>query len=138
MKYLLFCISLFLVLGCTNNVSDKDISLLNGYWEIAEVEFNDGQKKKYTVNPTIDYIQVKGLKGFKKKVHPKFNGSYDTSDDAEAFTLIKKDGSFIFSYKNSLSQWEEKLVQLKEDTFSVTNQDKITYTYKRYKPLNIK
>ncbi len=138
MKYLLFCISLFLVLGCTNNVSDKDISLLNGYWEIAEVEFNDGQKKKYTVNPTIDYIEVKGLKGFKKKVHPKFNGSYDTSDDAEAFTLIKKDGSFIFSYKNSLSQWEEKLVQLKEDTFSVTNQDKITYTYKRYKPLNIK
>jgi hypothetical protein len=118
-------------------VSLENIEQLNGYWEIAEVEFNNGQKKKYTINPSIDYIEVKDMKGFKKKVHPKFDGSYDTSDDAEGFTLIEKEGNIIFSYKNALAEWEEQLIKLEENTFSITNQDKITYTYKRYEPLNI-
>ena len=137
MKSLLSLICILFLLSCSSSVSLENIEQLNGYWEIAEVEFNDGQKKKYTINPSIDYIEVKDMKGFKKKVHPKFDGSYDTSDDAKAFTLIEKEGNIIFSYKNALAEWEEQLIKLEENTFSITNQDKITYTYKRYEPLNI-
>jgi hypothetical protein len=137
MKSLIPLVSLFILIGCENSVSLENIDQLNGYWEIVEVEFNDGQVKKYTVNPSIDYIEVKGMRGFKKKVHPKFDGSYDTSNDAENFTLLKKEDNIIFFYENSLAQWEEQLVKLEKNAFSITNQDNITYTYKRYEPINI-
>ena len=129
--------ALLLFLGCTDTVSKEDLNLLNGYWEIASVKFPDGQKKTYTVNPSIDYIELTEMQGFKKKVHPKFDGTYDTSNDAESFTIIENKGVFIISYKNKLSAWEERLIKLENDSFQIVNEEHITYFFKRYEPINI-
>lgn len=137
MKYFATLFFAFLVLGCSTSISKKALDDLNGYWEIAEVEFSDGQKKTYTINPSVDYIELKEMKGFKKKMHPKFDGTYDTSNAAEHFKLIEKDGAFLFSYKNNLSQWEEQIIAVEENSFSIINEENITYTYKRYKPIKI-
>ncbi|WP_350292258.1 hypothetical protein [uncultured Croceitalea sp.] len=137
MKHIATLLFTFLVFGCANSISKETLDNLNGYWEIAEVEFSNGQRKTYTINPSVDYIELKEMKGFKKKMQPKFDGTYDTSNDAEHFILLEKEGVFLFSYKNDLSEWEEQIIALEENSFSIINEENITYTYKRYEPIKI-
>lgn len=133
----LIIVIVFICISCQKRIADEALPTLAGYWEIEHVEFANGGKKQYSVNPSVDYIQVAGMKGFRKKVHPKFDGSFDTSDDAELFDIIKKDEHFVMVYKNAWSTWEEKLMVLESNSFSVQNEEGLRYTYKRYKPLNI-
>ncbi len=128
---------LFFIFGCSNSISKEDLTQLNGYWEIEQVVFPDGNTKAYKVSTTVDYIQLEGVEGFRKKVSPKFDGTYETSDDAESFSITEKDGSFILNYKTELSEWSEKLEDLDADTFSVVNEEGLQYDYKRFEPISI-
>lgn len=124
--------------GCKKTtVAETDLHHLNGYWEIAEVEFPDGSKKQYTVNPSIDFIKLEGEEGFRKKMQPKFDGTYNTTNDTEYFTLSQTNETFTLHYKNEFSEWEEKLVAVDSLSFSVTNEEGITYSYKRFEPIKI-
>ena len=118
MKYLTL-ISLFFIISCNTSVGKEQLHLLNGYWEIKEVRFSDGTKKEYTINSTVDYITLDSLNGFRKKVNPKFNGTYETSDDAEPFNIRIKNDSIFMEYKNELTSWEEVLISLNKKNFSV-------------------
>ncbi len=131
---LLLC---FTVLISCNSVSNAKLTLLNGYWEIDRVEFPNGGEKQYKMSQNIDYIQLKNLKGFRKKVNPKFDGSYETSDDAELFEIQINDGLYTIMYKNDLSEWQETLTAISKDNFSVQNADGIQYHYKRFEPINL-
>ncbi len=125
-------------LGCKNNViPEQELSNLNGYWEITEVTFADGTKKSYTVNPTIDFIHLENNQGFRKKVQPKFDGSFNTSNITESFKVNYSNEVIILQYENNLSAWEEKLVQLDSSSFSVLNEEGIKYSYKRFQPIVI-
>lgn len=136
-RILLFYVILF-SLGCKNtSVSKEDLVHLNGYWEIEEVEFPDGTKKKYSVNPSVDFIQIEDMKGFRKKVQPKFDGNYTASNDTESFSISYINEMITLHYKNNLSAWEEKLVQLDSSYFSVLNEEGIKYSYKRFQPIVI-
>src|SRR5690606_6245952 len=74
-------ILLLMLLGCKKiAVAEADLQYLNGYWEIAEVEFPDGSKKQYTVNPSVDFIKLNDGEGFRKKMQPKFDGTYNTTN----------------------------------------------------------
>jgi len=137
MKHFLFIFSFFIYLGCTTKVSQEDISNLNGYWEIEQVTFPNGNTKEFAVNPTVDYIELDGLKGFRKKMQPKFDGSFTTSNDAELFQIQERGGQFEFHYKNEMSEWKEVIKSISKDKFSVINQDTLTYTYKRFQSINI-
>ncbi len=137
MKQSLSILLMFLLLSCGKTVKEKDLNLLNGYWEITEVQFMNGGKKEYKISPSVDYIQLKNLKGFRKKVNPKFNGSFETSDDAESFIIQKEGELFSLMYKNNLSEWKETLIDLSEQSFSVKNAEGTIYQYKRFEPLNI-
>ena len=132
---LLGCIVFFV--GCFNSISKEDLTQLNGYWEIEQVVFSDGETKEYNVNTTIDYIQVEGVKGFRKKVTPKFDGTYQTSDDVEEFVISESDGDFTINYQTELSEWSETLTALGVDTFSVVNEEGKRYEYKRFQPITI-
>jgi len=124
--------------GCKSEVSSEDITNLNGYWEIQEVTFSNGETKEFNVNPTIDYIEVKELKGLRKKVQPNFEGRYTATKDAEPFIIEERDGQFIFHYKNEMSEWREKIHAISRDNFTVINQDTLKYTYKRFQPVKLK
>ena len=137
MKHFLFLICFIMFFGCTTKVSEEDLKDLNGYWEIEQVTFPNGETKEFTINPSIDYIELKELKGFRKKMQPKFDGSFTTSNDAEPF-LIKTNGDkFEFHYKNDMSEWIEEIKSVSKDKFAVTNQDTLTYTYKRFQSIKI-
>lgn len=131
-------ILLLMLLGCKKiAVAEADLQYLNGYWEIAEVEFPDRSKKQYTVNPSVDFIKLEGKEGFRKKMQPKFDGTYNTTNDTEYFTLSQTNEIFTFHYKNEFSEWEEKLVAVDSLSFSVTNEERVTYHYKRFEPIKI-
>lgn len=127
----------YFFISCSQQIVENDLKLLEGYWEIEKVTLPDGNIKTYNVNMTIDYIKMNGLKGYRKKVKPKFNGTYDTSNDAEPFIVLKKGESFQLEYKNDLSHWTESLVELSKDNFSVLGEDGTQYDYKRYEPINV-
>ena len=127
----------FLLLGCAKKINKTDLSLLNGYWEIEKVTFPDGSSKDYKVNTSVDYIKYEAMSGYRKKVQPTLNGTFSATDDAKFFTILEKNGTFEIYYKNGLSEWQEQLVTLSKDHFSVSGQDNLIYSYKKYHPINI-
>lgn len=138
MRRILPFLLILMLWGCNDaSVNQDDLHYLNGYWEIAEVEFPDGSIKEYGMNPSVDFIKLKGEKGFRKKMKPKFDGTYDTSKDVEGFTVSNANETIILRYSTELSEWEEKLIQLDSVSFSVTNQEDVTYKYKRFEPIKI-
>ncbi|WP_276166217.1 hypothetical protein [Zobellia alginiliquefaciens] len=126
-----------LVLGCSSGISKEDLSKLGGYWEITKVTLPDGNVKEYNVNTSVDYISIDGEEGFRKKMQPRLNGTYETSDDAEAFVITQKEQSFSIDYKTELSEWSEQLIELDDTSFSVKNAEGIRYDYKRFEPISI-
>ena len=137
MKKILGLLLFVTLVACAPKVDLEALPGLNGYWEIEKVVFPDGSSKSYEINASIDFIQIEGKEGYRKKLQPQFDGSYRTSDDAERFTVIEKSGVLIMSYTNAGQSWEETLVALLEDRFEVVNQTGITYHYKRYEPLEL-
>ncbi|MBR9854977.1 MAG: hypothetical protein GYB37_10430 [Algicola sp.] len=138
MKRILSFLLILILWGCADSsISKEDLHYLNGYWEISEVIFPDGGVKEYGINPNIDFIQLKENKGYRKKMKPQFDGTYDTSKDMESFLISHANESVILRYSTPLSEWEEKLVQLDSVSFSVTNQEGVTYKYKRFEPIKI-
>ncbi len=124
-------------MGCSSKPTVEDLPLLNGYWEIKRVTFPNGQLKEYSISTTVDYFELKGREGYKKKMNPKLNGTYDTSNDAEFFTVKEKEGRFFLHYQNTLSDWKEELLQLEKDAYQIKNQEGISYFYERYQAINI-
>lgn len=139
MKYFFSLCVVLLAGSCKKDgVEEKDLSYLNGYWEIMEVSLPDGSKKEYTVNPSIDFIQLENRMGFRRKLKPNFNGTYDASNrDMEKFNIKPKNETFLLIYDNEFDQWEEELVELDSLFFSVVNQEGIKYSYKRFQPIAI-
>jgi len=130
-------ILLFLLLGCKKEVTKNDLTLLNGYWEIVKVTFPDGNEKEYKVNTSVDFITLQGSEGYRKKVQPKLDGTFETSDDAEPFEIVETANGFAFKYANSLSKWQEEIFELSDNTFSIKNEEGLVYKYRRYEPINI-
>lgn len=138
MKRILPFLLTLLFWSCNDSsINKEDLQYLNGYWEISEVEFPDGSIKEYGMNTNIDFIQLKEEKGYRKKMKPQFDGSYDTSKDVEDFEISRINENFTLRYKNEFSEWEEKLVELDSVSFSVINQEGVTYKYKRFEPIKI-
>ncbi|MEM6865179.1 MAG: hypothetical protein AAF575_08350 [Bacteroidota bacterium] len=138
MKGLCCVILFFLFLGCADKtIEERQLPLLNGYWEIQKVEFPGGDSKAYKASNSLDFILLKGKKGFRKKVQPRINGTYMVSENDESFQLLKKEETYVFYYKNYLSEWQEQLVSLDSVSFTTKNEEGILYFYKRYEPISI-
>jgi len=130
---------LFVLLSaCRSQIAKTDLQVLNGYWEIEKVTFPNGTHKSFTVNPVIDYIEVSSeLTGFRKKVHPKFDGTYTTSNDATHFAIVPIEAGFQIQYKEASGIRMESLIHITNTQFSVVNSEEITYTYKRFHPITV-
>lgn len=127
---------LVLVVGCNSKVSKEDLTNLNGYWEIEKVTFANGDTRDFMPSTTIDYLELNGMEGFRKKVQPKFNGTFETSNDAEYFSIEEKEGDLKIHYTADKHS-REALISVSKTNFSVVDNDTITYTYKRYEPMNL-
>lgn len=129
---------MLLLFGCEQSLTVKDLEHLNGYWEIEKVVFPDGKHKTYNANTTVDYIYLDDLKGFRKKVYPALDGSFDATDDVVEFKVIQKDGMFYMHYHKEQNDWTEELLAVSPDKFTVLNEGNIRYHYKKFQPIEIR
>lgn len=137
MKNIFFILITLLTLSCSNNPEDQ-LQHLDGYWEIEEVIMPDGSKREYKISETIDYIEVTdSLTGFRKKLQPKFDGSYITTSDAESLKVVVENNNLNIYYKTPYAEWKETIVKVTKMQLIVENQEKIRYVYKRYEPIVI-
>lgn len=130
-------ILLILIVSCSQNPEDFK-QHVTGYWEISEVILKDGTKRQYKINETIDYIEInKDSVGFRKKLKPNFNGTYETSKDAEQFVFKIENDSLNLYYKTPFAHWKETILKASKDKLQVINQNKDLYIYNRYTPITI-
>jgi hypothetical protein len=134
MKYLTGILFIVLV-ACTEAIKLEDVQLLNGYWQIDTVTFPDDSKKTYELSASLDFIQLDNGKGYRKKVQPALDGTFDTSDDAISFEILLRDDGIFLLYSNTSDKWEELLLQVDLNSFTVRNEAGIEYLYKRFEPL---
>ncbi len=114
------------------------INNISGYWEIEHVKFSDGSKKNYTINETIDYIEVnKDRTGFRKKMKPTFSGTYITSENKQSFKIKIENDSLNVYYKSAYTSWKETILSSSKKHLEIVNQNNVVYLYKRYTPLNL-
>ena len=59
MKRIIPIFTFLLLVSCQSEIKKEDLSKLNGYWGIKEVELPNGEKKDYKINETIDYYKEK-------------------------------------------------------------------------------
>lgn len=138
MKRIISVFVFLLLVSCQSEIKKEDLSKLNGYWEIKEVEMPSGEKKDYKVNETIDYFQVKNNVGFRQKVMPRFDGKFGTNDIKEELKIIEKDAHFFIEFKTNYGKWQEEIITLEDSTLVLKNKEELIYEYKRHIPFSLK
>ena len=135
MKRVLILLTLVIITSCTKN-PEALIEHIDGYWEIESVTLSNGTKKDYKVNQTVDYIVLgDSLKGFRKKMNPRFDGKYETSKDAETLQLIIENDSLNLYYTTKYASWKETVLQANKNQLEIVNQNNNVYLYKRFTPI---
>ncbi|WP_228852179.1 hypothetical protein [Aegicerativicinus sediminis] len=136
MKGLLLIPIVFLI-SCSTKPSIENLTHLNGYWEIQEVQKPNTSSFKYSYNSTIDYFEINDeLKGFRKKLMPQLDGTFQENGTAETIAIITDPETLKIIYTTPYSTWEESIIKLNERELELVNTDKVRYIYKRYSPLN--
>lgn len=139
-KTLCFGMLALLLVSCTNQPENPEpfIKHVEGYWEITEVIFPNGEKKIYKYNDTVDYISINdSLQGFRKKLKPGINDTYFTSEDAEALVLKIENDSLNMYYSTAYNRRKETILEATPEHLRVINKNKVVYLYKRYTPINL-
>ncbi|WP_276390154.1 hypothetical protein [Eudoraea chungangensis] len=129
-----FGVAFLLLISCAEKVTQESLALLNGYWEIKEVRFPDGQTKEYEINPTVDYYFLRETTGYKKKVKPRMDGTFTITADSEEFEIHSSKEEFWISYSNNLSSREEQLIEISNNIMVLKDKDGLSYRYSRYNP----
>jgi hypothetical protein len=133
-----------LLFSCKQDITEQDITKINGYWEIKKVILKDGEKKDYKINETIDYFQLrqaqsdKKWNGFRQKVMPQLDGTYKTNNLKEALSVTSENGSYYVNYSTSYGKWKEEIIEIQDSVLVLKNKDDLEYNYKRYKPFSLK
>lgn len=132
MKKIIFFLLVSMIVSCSK-IEEKDISLLNGYWEITKVEMPSGEEKEYKINESVDYFKVENLKGIRKKLVPQLDGTFLTNEVQENVTIEFVDGKAIAHYKTNYATWDEEIIKLTDKELVVKNQQDIEYFYTKKK-----
>ena len=137
-KIITFFLLGMLLISCKQSITTKDISKINGYWEIQKVKLPEGGKKEYKVNETIDFFKIKDNKGFRQKVMPQLDGTYLTNDLKENVLISNKDGNYYLNYSTNYGKWKEEIIEIKDSVLVLKNAANLEYHYKRQVPFSLK
>lgn len=124
--------------ACSKAIPEEDLAKINGYWEIEKAILPDGAEKEYSINETIDYFELKGTEGFRKKVMPQLDGTYRTADTSEEIAVKQEDGMTYIHYTTKYAKWKEQLIELTDDELILRNNHDMEYHYKRPAKFSLK
>lgn len=135
--YAILLALVFFEMGCAG-APKENIQLLNGYWEIAEIENAYGSKKEFILSQNIDFFELtQEGKGVRKKVQPDIQGNFTTTNASENIDIVIKGNTVFIKYSTAFDSWKEELIFLSNEKLVLQNEENYTYTYKRYEPLSI-
>ena len=109
---------------------------LGGYWEIVSVTMPDGNKKDFSINAVVDYIEVSEEKGVRTKVSPQFDGSFINNGVTEKFELKIEADSLRLYYETPFDKWKETVLIATDSLLKIINIDSKIYTYKKFRKFN--
>lgn len=134
----LFClIATLLQLSCSQDPAVQ-LELLNGYWEIAQIENSHGSVKEYSISQNIDFFEITAQgKGVRKKVQPDLNGNFTTTNAKENIDILTTETTVFLKYSTAFDTWQEEILSVSKEKLRLRNKDNFTYTYRRYQPLSI-
>lgn len=130
LKIYFFLVLLFL-LSCKSEVTREDIGLLNGFWEIEKVQFQNGEVKEYKVNEAVEQFEIHKDSGKRRKVKVLLDGNFIANHVLQTLVIEQKEGSWVLNNKTDFDQWEEKIIELNKSLLLVENQAGIIYFYKK-------
>ncbi|WP_432410358.1 lipocalin family protein [Rasiella sp. SM2506] len=135
-KYIPIAIILTIISSCAKQDANEQIQYLDGYWSIEKAILEDGTEKEFTISTTIDFMEINGKTGIRKKVQPKLDGTFLTSNDAETFEIKIEDDSLRLYYTTPFDSWKETVLKAKDSSLVVLNPDGKTYFYKKFATFN--
>ena len=131
LNYKLVAILLVFLASCTHNITPEELQQLNGYWNISSVTIN-GTTKALPATINTDYFFLdQNLKGFRKKLTPRFDGKFQKNNDQETLSVIFVEQEPYLVYQTKFNTWKEKIVSLTASEVKLMNQDGKIYHYKR-------
>ena len=131
--YLFFAILIF---SCNKPIADGELNNLNGYWEISKVIMADGSYREYKINETVEHIQIGKTAGIRKKLKPRFDGTYAETGLIEEFAIVREDDRVLIKYSTEMDSWSEEIITLTKDELVVRASEN-EYHYRRPVPFNI-
>ena len=136
MKYFIPII-FFILISCTDKVTQQDLQQLNGYWDIDKVESVDKKITKYGANSTIDFYFVNEQnEGYRKKTTLDFSGTYKTNNIKDKIVIEAKNGAFIIKTTTSLDNWEDIIVSLTKEKLVLKNEKGVLFYYNKHEKFN--
>ena len=113
----------------------KNLQYLNGYWEISSVSIEGKEVKNYPFSGTIDYFILGENNGYRKKVKPKIDGSFDVTMHEIEFKIEMKKNDIYLVYGKG-KNFVESIVKLDSTKMILKNMDGFFYEYKKFFPNN--
>lgn len=136
MKNLVFFF-LLMLMSCKPD-ANQFVGFIEGYWEIEQVTKNDRVIKEFKISTGIDYFKISANKtGFRKKLKPNFQGTFETSEDQLNFNLNLDNNTLWLEYNDNGTSYSEEIVLASATALVIANTEGFEYHYKPYEPLNL-
>ena len=120
----------FFIISCNKQIN---IDLINGYWEIVSVSKNNEFVKEYPFSNAVDFFMIDSLNnGFRKKIKPKINGSFEITLHEIPISIKDNNNSFDIIYFSAGNQYIETINILDQNRLIIKNSEGIIFSYKRF------
>ena len=131
MNKLYFLSLIIFCTGCKNVITQSDLGLINGYWNIDRIVHKDETFYPNGTTKLLDYYKLNGLRGVRKKVQPQLENKFLVTKDFNNFKVIFEGENLYLSFQTVWDQWQEKIVELSKNKLVLEHQDK-RFHYKRF------
>ena len=120
----------FFIISCNKQIN---IDLINGYWEIVSVSKNNEFVKEYPFSNAVDFFMIDSLNnGFRKKIKPKINGSFEITLHEIPISIKNNNNSYEIKYFSAGNQYVETINRLDKNRLIIKNSEGIIFSYKRF------
>ena len=121
----------FFIISCDKQIN---LDLINGYWEIVSVSKNNEFIKEYPFSNAVDFFIIDSLNnGYRKKIKPKINGSFEITLHEIPITIKNNNNSYEIKYYSAGNQYVETINKLDQNRLVIKNSEGIIFSYKRFK-----
>ena len=120
----------FFIISCDKQIN---LDLINGYWEIVSVSKNNEFVKEYPFSNAVDFFIIDSLNnGYRKKIKPKINGSFEITLHEIPISIKKNNNFYEIKYYSTGNQYVETISKLDQNRLVIKNSEGIIFSYKRF------